>query len=353
MRRWGIGLGSLVVATLGLAAACGEETNERPPAGADAGMTEAAALNDGAASDRGPVPPPTNGPIDPAVAARAAVVLASCFTEFEAESVLDQMYSRKRLGLSDYRGLATCIDSRRNGCAAITDCTGVVSELTGPCERRCDGTVAEACDDQLKTRVDCSFNGRTCTKGEKGAVGCTELAALACDPASPTARRCGADGRPITCRAEREEHGPSCADLGMTCVDDQCAGGEGSCQAVSNSGDQVVYEAVSCNGTKLTACVGNGLTTFDCSKHITGATCQALAVDGGTKSYCGLAAECKPGDPAQAACDGDNVVVCNGGRIDRVDCKSLGFTGCVASKTYAFCTPSLKATALAMQDGGF
>jgi hypothetical protein len=122
---------------------------------------------------------------------------------------------------------------------------------------------------------------------------------------------------------------------------------------VSGGGSQVIYEPVSCNGAKLTACVGNGLTTFDCGKHIVGATCQTMPVDGGAKSYCGLAADCKPGDPAQATCDGDNVVVCNGGRIDRVDCKSLGFGGCIASKTYAFCTPSLKATALAMQDGGF
>jgi hypothetical protein len=31
-------------------------------------------------------------------------------------------------------------------------------------------------------------------------------------------------------------------------------------------------------------------------------------------------------------CDGATVVICNAGRVDRVDCRSLGFTGCEVNK---------------------
>jgi hypothetical protein len=350
------GIGFLVVAAgvAAMASSCGSD--ESPP---NATTVPDAASDSPAASETGPIvtgdgstPGPTTGPIAADVAARAAVVLASCFTEFETESVLAQIYSRIRKDLSDYRGVATCIDARRNGCAAIAECLGVEASLTGPCASRCDGNISEGCDDQFKARVDCSTYGRVCSLSASGtSAGCTMPGAATCDPSSDTARRCGADGRPISCRVEREEVGPDCAAYGLTCVGSQCQGLEGSCAAVSGSGEQIVYEGQSCNGTKLVACVGDGLTTLDCGTLVIGSTCQTRTRDGGTDAYCGFAADCRPGDPAQATCDGDNVVVCNGGRIDKVDCKALGFTGCVAASKYAFCTPSLKATALEMQDG--
>lgn len=333
------------------ASSCGsDDTTEATTNVADGGQEATSSEAGPIVRGDGSVPPPTTGPISPDVAARAAVVLSSCIAEFEAESVLDQMYSRIQKDSNDYRGIATCIDSRRNGCAAIAECTGVHADLTGPCERRCDGTVAEGCDDEFKARIECPYFGRVCTVGPTGQVGCTLPGAPTCVPGSPG--RCGADGRPITCRDEHEDRGPDCAARGLTCNDGQCEGTEGACQAVSGSGVQIIYEAKSCNGPMLSACVGGGMATLDCGTLIVSATCQTRALDGGTQSYCGLGSECKPGDPAQATCDGDSVVVCNGGRIDRVDCKALGFTGCVSSKTYAFCAPSLKASALAMQDGG-
>lgn len=339
--------------------ACGEDSTPGAtnPNGVDGGGT------DGSTNETGPVTPsdgsvivPTGGPIDPTVAAQAAVVLASCITEFEAESVLEQIYSRIRDGFSDYRGIANCIASRKNGCQAITDCTGVSADLTGPCEDSCIGNVAEGCDDQFKARVDCTLQGgRICTTTTTGSTGCILPGALPCDSSSQSSSRCGPDNRPITCSLQHEEPGPDCAKYGLTCsaARAQCAGTEGACSSVYGGGSQIVYEGKSCVGPKLSACVGDGLTTLDCETLVVGSTCQSLGVDGGTMAYCGLGTQCKPGDPYQGACDGDSVVVCNGGRIDNVDCKALGFTGCMSSGKYAFCSPSLKATALAMQgDGG-
>jgi len=50
-------------------------------------------------------------------------------------------------------------------------------------------------------------------------------------------------------------------------------------------------------------------------------------------SFCGLASECVPGNEPQGltnhgnSCEGNTVVMCNAGRIDRVDCLSLGSRG--------------------------
>ena len=55
-------------------------------------------------------------------------------------------------------------------------------------------------------------------------------------------------------------------------------------------------------------------------------------------AYCGTAAECSPKSPwnkVAATCDATSVVMCNGGKISKLDCTTLGFTGCNAG----LCTP--------------
>ncbi|MBK9266372.1 MAG: hypothetical protein IPM54_42125 [Polyangiaceae bacterium] len=71
---------------------------------------------------------------------------------------------------------------------------------------------------------------------------------------------------------------------------------------------------------------------LDCGLLADGFTCQTV---NGT-SFCGLASECYDLKPA---CEGDSVVLCNAGRIDKIDCKSLGFTGCNAM--WGTCSPSI------------
>jgi hypothetical protein len=44
---------------------------------------------------------------------------------------------------------------------------------------------------------------------------------------------------------------------------------------------------------------------------------------------CGLGAECDVGSAYEVTCEGDELVLCNAGRIDRVDCKALGFEGAI------------------------
>ena len=90
------------------------------------------------------------------------------------------------------------------------------------------------------------------------------------------------------------------------------------------------YEGLGCSGNTLTACVNQQQTTVDCSTLGPGFTCQTL----GSQYFCGLANQCVPADNYSGStsnpvkCDGNTVVFCNAGRLEHIDCLSLGFTGC-------------------------
>ncbi|HZF51711.1 MAG TPA: hypothetical protein VE093_23815 [Polyangiaceae bacterium] len=68
-----------------------------------------------------------------------------------------------------------------------------------------------------------------------------------------------------------------------------------------------------------------------------GFSCQSL----NTASFCGLAAECEPGSAYYATCEGTTVVFCNAGRIEKIDCTTLGFTGCHTMYGEGACSPGL------------
>jgi hypothetical protein len=81
---------------------------------------------------------------------------------------------------------------------------------------------------------------------------------------------------------------------------------------------------MSCQGTEAHACVNSAEHVYDCGSLGEGFTCQGT----GKYAFCGLGNECNPGGTFQTTCEGDQIVVCNAGRVDRVDCKALGFEGC-------------------------
>jgi hypothetical protein len=76
---------------------------------------------------------------------------------------------------------------------------------------------------------------------------------------------------------------------------------------------------------------------FDCGTLAEGFTCQSAQ----GLAFCGLASECPLVDTA-ATCEGDNIVLCNAGRVDRIDCKALGFDGC--DPDVGLCYPSPAST---------
>jgi hypothetical protein len=81
--------------------------------------------------------------------------------------------------------------------------------------------------------------------------------------------------------------------------------------------------------------VNGGLADVDCGKFGTGFSCQS----GSNTFFCGQANACVPGSASKPTCEGTSLVVCNAGRIDKIDCTSLGFTGCNAAA--GACVPSI------------
>lgn len=255
-------------------------------------------------------------------------------------------------------GVIGCLASRKDGCGGLLDCIGATLSLDGPCETRCDGDTLVACadSDRPRTRTDCRAFGLKCFERDAGetSAGCFESDAPSCTSGS-FVPGCTSDGRPRSCGGEvqRETRGPHCADFNLACGASGCAGTEGACTIRDAPGGlaSIEYSGVGCDGAKLKACVSGGLTTVDCTAHVLGTTCQTLNGDLGPISYCGVAAECDPQHPAQSGCDGDSVVVCNGGKIARVDCKDLGFSGCLGVGDHAICVHSVSGDALALPAG--
>ena len=131
---------------------------------------------------------------------------------------------------------------------------------------------------------------------------------------------------------------PVCADFGVACGDGpigsskMCIGAGPGCNAQPYTLEAIELDhGIACQGTGLRTCVNGFEHLLDCAALATGFTCQT-----GTTSFCGFATECEV--ETAGACEGDAVVVCHGGRIDKVDCKTLGFTGC--DPMLGVCTPN-------------
>ncbi|MCE7892180.1 MAG: hypothetical protein DYH12_21175 [Sorangiineae bacterium PRO1] len=150
-------------------------------------------------------------------------------------------------------------------------------------------------------------------------------------------------GRPMDCEDGHVVSGLRCADVGLECGPDaygdyvSCFGAGAGCQT-SHAGPGMLV-GTGCAANTLTACVGERSHSIACSEVGAGFTCQTVPGAYDTAHFCGIAAECNPDDEAWAdsTCDGNSVVVCNAGRIEKVDCLALGFTGC--SPQYGRCVP--------------
>jgi hypothetical protein len=278
-------------------------------------------------------------------ALRAAVVLASCTTHMPVEYTLAQLAQRVYPAGSpeETKTLADCIDSRLGGCQAIADCLAMTVDRDVPTSTRCDGEIAETSLGNDRTRVDCGRLGKSCVV--IGALAeCVETSTEECEPNTPAS--CSADGRPVRCRGGHAQYSVACSTLGLTCTGDgaltYCSGSAGACAAIQASADYVSYDGERCAGDNLVACVGGREATVDCSTSIRDASCWTSG--DAQSAYCGLGNECAPDRAASAECDGNRIVVCNLGRVERIDCTALGFARCESRRSvfgdaYAACAP--------------
>ena len=291
----------------------------------------------------GPTAPMTTGPAsrDPGLLARAATVVGSCIEDDGIERNLGHMWNED-LGpdvtyLRTVRQ-ASCLANARCGCRAVQACLGFSLSLgdAGSCEA-CSGTVAKICGSGYWGTIDCGRLGLIC---DPVAV-CAPSPAASCDMTTFVAT-CDAIGRPQVCRNQGNGGavftGPDCAKLGLACAAGRCAGTgvTGMCSApIGQASGGIAIEGAACIGTDLDACVAGRHATIRCADRGPGFACQSF----GGRFFCGLASECVPPSEGPALlepvgqCEGNTVVICNAGRIDKIDCTTLGFTGCEFDKS--------------------
>ncbi len=207
-----------------------------------------------------------------------------------------------------------------------------VETTTEECGPTCAGDTMVACDGGIKYTLDC---------GLVFGVGCADgMCAV-----NPSGQPCDNDtfvpscegGRPLVCTDETTP-GLVCADYGLTCVADDiglgpdasCVGTGPACEEGQGSSleHNYLWNPIACaDGGSLRMCVNGFEHAADCTEVATGFACFAF----GGSSFCGKGAECNPGD--DAFCDGDAVVLCDAGKVVRVECSRLGFSTCNPTKT--------------------
>jgi hypothetical protein len=275
--------------------------------------------------------------LDPDESAIAAVFIASCAGGGQINSLLNTFYTRR--GDHDFIQSAiferlSCFKGKANGCKAVLECLGIYERPDGPCQDGCTGDLLERCNDAVNW--DCQKLGLTCSAEKRKCM--PSPSPPSCD-LSTFQDRCDA-GVPVVCGAY-EVRGPSCSDYGLTCgsiPNDSvaCRGTGAACTPMEYPIESVEFdEGIACDGQRLRACVSGGEALVDCGTLGQGFTCQT-----GASAFCGRAAECAPSSAGEkTTCEGTSVVLCNAGRIEKIDCTTLGFTGCNA--TFGVCSPGV------------
>lgn len=280
------------------------------------------------------------GAKDPGDALKAAVILGSCVPDDGIVRNLIRMYTeRGRTEDVVLTEFTKCLASAGGGCKAVEACLGVTIDVApAGCMASCAGNTLTVCGDGMKFTADCAKFDLQCSTTEANCV--SKTPGPACD--FGTFMESCKNGAPLVCgSANTEQPGPSCGDFGLTCAVDMngfaaCVGAGAACMPTSTTGREIDFsQGISCNGAKLNTCMNGFAHEVDCGTIVNGFTCQTV----GMTSFCGQAAECAPDSSVKATCEGDNVVLCNAGRMDKVDCKSLGFVTCNAK--FGTCSPSV------------
>jgi hypothetical protein len=332
---WSLGSGALAVAVV----ACSPDTQTDGVEGAAGSGSVGGGSNEGAGGS------PSGGTSSQSSSlahiVRAGVVMGSCLQDDGINRNLSYVYDRPILtgAWSRFGEPVDCLATTGGGCQAVAECLGyVVEPYDGTCEP-CVGDVASVCANGYRLQLDCARLGLQCDP----VAWCVEEApATACDE-NTFARVCTADGRPRYCNDEVVTTGPVCTDVGLACEDGWCVGTGEACQGTDTEYEGGIhFEGTGCEGQSLIACVEGRTQRRDCKTVHPDFSCQSF----GGEFFCGLASECVPGNIPPGTrgtaeqCEGTEVVFCNAGRIERVDCTELGFTGCNLDTDFG-CTPGI------------
>ncbi len=271
--------------------------------------------------------------LDPDQVALAAAVIGSCWDDDGVNRNASHLWHANLAAGRFYYRTATelaCVVNAGCGCDAIDHCFGFDIGPSAACDSSCEDGVFTGCGrdvglaDGYRATFDCNSVGLAC---DTTAL-CVDGPTTTCDVAT-FVPGCTADGRPEFCDAGVVWHGAACDALGLACAQGACVGKGADCQTYLGDGEVIEFDGAGCAGDTLEACVGGKSATLDCTTQGPGFGCREH--DGAF--FCGLASECVPAAEGSdssfaASCDGSVLTFCNAGRVEHVECTSLGFTGC-------------------------
>ena len=138
------------------------------------------------------------------------------------------------------------------------------------------------------------------------------------------------------CRPELRDGEPvlvpwgDCATLGGTCVMEPTSGDReiATCEIPGNPGSGFGYTW--CDRDELVVTVGEESVRLACSQYLPGTVCREIRFAG---EFPGVACgypdpECDEFLSGSVECDGDEAILCVGGRTQRFDCVDAGYSGC-------------------------
>lgn len=305
-------------------------------------------------------PADPSGPKDPDSVVNAAIAHIACYLPDPYGTVNDiigRLYVSKPYApvLAALAERTACFKNMTEGCETYRKCMGIATSTEVMVER------APPCKDGVAYRqftahsgylghmwANCAGLGFEC-QIDLDAYGfgyCEYPNKRDCDITEETSACVDSSLRTCLWEAGSPTNGsmvdlPRCADYGLECNEDSgyfpayCKGTGVSCSYDPPLDHRPIFEygdGSNCESdTLMRACVGGGETIVDCASFGRDFKCQQMP--GWAEASCGFAQECY--DNQSPKCEGSSLVVCDAGRIRKVDCKALGFNSCNAG--YGFC----------------
>jgi hypothetical protein len=288
-----------------------------------------------------------SGRLSPTEAARACLVLQSCFPKewtagywgtsltactsspdyfsFPAPGGIDGNPAYQT-GLEGPMGdIYRCLSSAGGDCATAGTCWalkgggGTCSPPTGLAQGQCSGTQLSGCTlDGYTFNVDCShYSGEQC-----GPASILLLQYSACTFGECQQSQTQCEG------SKAELCTSSLSKVDCSREDRSCSvrtdGGGATC-TTSQTCDPTTMQAT-CNGNVSISCPDGMISQFDCSSFPVSRRCNA-----GACTYTGNACT----ESLAPSCNGTQITFCQDGNVVAYDCAAMGFSGCTTGQ----CTP--------------
>jgi hypothetical protein len=238
-------------------------------------------------------------------------------------------------GYVDVSDMISCVEDAGSDCAELELCYNEGRPLqacdAASYESHCEGTMMVTCEEGMIRYFDCTrldpiYGDTICTAGSEEGVEC--VSGRTCEG---TGMQTACDGEVLELCMEGDFMRLDCRLVGAHCRLYMpgiyyCIGTGAACDDA---------DATWCSGTNLVRCLGGKEARFDCAEEL-GPDFTCFQAEG-EEADCGPAGTECDAEQYVDHCDGNQLVYCRFGTVDRVDCTLLGYAACVPTEATAYC----------------